>query len=124
MVVATEITGIKQEELRLREAHLSALNAAETDFLTGMSNRRSCMKAAEDSLRELPSAGRVDAGRRRRCVRVGDDICRLGPTGDRGRRSRASTSMPIALCTQPRLQAGLPSSERMSRRDGIKADTA
>ncbi|MBM0206098.1 GGDEF domain-containing protein [Micromonospora sp. STR1s_5] len=57
LVVATEITGIKQEELRLREAHLCALRASETDFLTGLPNRRSGMTAAQEALERFHGSG-------------------------------------------------------------------
>ncbi len=57
LVVATEITGIKQEELRLREAHLSAVRAAETDFLTGLPNRRSGMHVAKEALENFIGSG-------------------------------------------------------------------
>ncbi len=40
MAVAQEISGLKQEEFRLRDAHASAVEEAQTDDLTGAPNRR------------------------------------------------------------------------------------
>jgi diguanylate cyclase (GGDEF)-like protein len=53
LVVATDISGLKNEEFRLREAHAAAVKAAETDFLTGIPNRRSGMAHAEAALEEF-----------------------------------------------------------------------
>jgi diguanylate cyclase len=40
LVIASDISSIKHEEFRLRSAHATALHAAQTDFLTGLPNRR------------------------------------------------------------------------------------
>ena len=53
LVVATDISSIKYEEFRLRDAHASALKASETDFLTGLPNRRSGVAQAEAELNEF-----------------------------------------------------------------------
>jgi diguanylate cyclase len=47
LIVATEITGIKSEESRLKRDHANALEAARTDFLTGLPNRRRGFEQAE-----------------------------------------------------------------------------
>lgn len=53
LVVATEITTLKNEESRLRDAHAVALQAAETDVLTGLANRRSGMATADAALNDF-----------------------------------------------------------------------
>ncbi|MEQ1954060.1 GGDEF domain-containing protein [Mesorhizobium sp. CN2-181] len=53
LVMATEITTLKNEESRLRDAHAVALQAAETDVLTGLPNRRSGMATADAALNEF-----------------------------------------------------------------------
>lgn len=53
LVVATDISGMKSEEFRLRDAHAAAVKAADTDFLTGIPNRRSGMASAEAALAEF-----------------------------------------------------------------------
>ena len=50
LVIATDITTLKSEEHRLKHAHAQALIAAETDFLTGLPNRRSGIEQAELAL--------------------------------------------------------------------------
>lgn len=55
LVVATEISTIKQEELALRSAHETALKASHTDFLTGLPNRRSGIEQARIALEEFRS---------------------------------------------------------------------
>ncbi|WP_442579658.1 GGDEF domain-containing protein [Mesorhizobium sp. ASY16-5R] len=53
LAVATDITTLKNEESRLRDAHADALHAAETDVLTGLPNRRSGMATADAALNEF-----------------------------------------------------------------------
>ncbi len=47
MAVAQEISGLKQEEFRLRDAHASAVEEAQTDDLTGAPNRRRGLRQGE-----------------------------------------------------------------------------
>ena len=47
LVVTAEITSVKDEEFRLRHAHAAAVKAAQTDFLTGLANRRHGFEEAE-----------------------------------------------------------------------------
>lgn len=55
LVVASDTSRMKDEELRLRDAHASALRAAQTDFLTGVPNRRHGFELAEVAI----AAGRL-----------------------------------------------------------------
>ena len=47
LAVAQEISGLKQEEFRLRDAHASAVEEAQTDDLTGAPNRRHGLRQGE-----------------------------------------------------------------------------
>ena len=47
LAMAQEISGIKQEEFRLRDAHASAVEEAQTDDLTGAPNRRHGLRQGE-----------------------------------------------------------------------------
>lgn len=47
LTIATNISSLKAEELRLRVAHAGALEAARTDYLTGVANRRWGMEQAQ-----------------------------------------------------------------------------
>ncbi|UDL95662.1 GGDEF domain-containing protein [Lichenihabitans sp. PAMC28606] len=47
LVIASEISSMKTEESRLKLAHADAVKAAQTDFLTGLPNRRQGFEAAE-----------------------------------------------------------------------------
>ena len=53
IVVATDISSVKNEEFKLREAHAAAVKAASTDVLTGIPNRRSGLERAEAALTEF-----------------------------------------------------------------------
>ncbi len=57
LIVAQEITGLKDEEARLRDAHHSALMEANTDYLTGVSNRRHGLRQAESLWRAARAGG-------------------------------------------------------------------
>lgn len=50
LTIATNISSLKEEERRLREAHAHALEAAQTDYLTGVANRRWGMEQAQIEL--------------------------------------------------------------------------
>ena len=50
LIVASEITSMKGEELRLKHDHAKALEAARTDFLTGLANCRHGVEQAEAAL--------------------------------------------------------------------------
>ena len=52
LAVATDISSVKQEEFRLRNEHASAVTASQTDFLTGLANRRHGMELAQIALEE------------------------------------------------------------------------
>ena len=58
LAIGTDITGTKSEEIRLREAHAAALKASQTDYLTGLPNRRWGMEGAEAAL-EAARVGRT-----------------------------------------------------------------
>ena len=47
LAVAQDISGVKQEEFRLRDAHATAVEEAQTDDLTGAPNRRHGLRRAE-----------------------------------------------------------------------------
>ncbi len=47
LIVAQDISALKHEEARLRNAHETALAEAQTDFLTGIPNRRHGLRRAE-----------------------------------------------------------------------------
>jgi diguanylate cyclase (GGDEF)-like protein len=51
LVVANEMSALKREETLLRAAHATAVRAAQTDFLTGIANRRGGFERAEAALR-------------------------------------------------------------------------
>lgn len=53
LTVASDISKIKDEESRLRDAHADAIKQAQTDALTGISNRRSGMERAVAALAEF-----------------------------------------------------------------------
>jgi diguanylate cyclase (GGDEF)-like protein len=55
LVVASDISSVKETEFKLRDEHATAIKAAETDFLTGLPNRRSGMKQLDAALEELRS---------------------------------------------------------------------
>lgn len=55
LVLATEISGLKNVERKLREDHLSALKASQTDFLTGLNNRRHGLDQAQSALDSFKS---------------------------------------------------------------------
>ena len=57
LIVATDITSIKGEELRLKLDHAKALEAARTDYLTGLPNRRGGIEQAEVALSQARSTG-------------------------------------------------------------------
>jgi diguanylate cyclase (GGDEF)-like protein len=48
LTVATDITALKQHERLLSQAHANALHAAQTDALTGVSNRRHALALAAE----------------------------------------------------------------------------
>ncbi len=48
--IASEISTIKEEEFRLRRAHAAAMEAAQTDFLTELTNRRYGYEQADAAL--------------------------------------------------------------------------
>ena len=53
LAVASDISGIKDEEFRLRHAHAAALKSAQTDFLTGLANRRHGFERAEAAVTDF-----------------------------------------------------------------------
>ncbi len=57
LIVASEITSIKGEEMRLKRDHANALEAARTDFLTGLPNRRHGIERAEAALTHARDTG-------------------------------------------------------------------
>jgi diguanylate cyclase (GGDEF)-like protein len=50
LTMASDITALKQNEQTIRHAHASAMHAALTDALTGVSNRRHILDMAEQAL--------------------------------------------------------------------------
>lgn len=50
LFVASDITGLKQESRALRQAHMKALRASQTDALTGLSNRRHSLQQLQHTL--------------------------------------------------------------------------
>lgn len=50
LFVASDITGLRQEGRALREAHVKAARAAQTDALTGLSNRRHTLQLLQQAL--------------------------------------------------------------------------
>ena len=57
LIVAQDISALKDEEARLRDAHRTALAEAQTDFLTGVPNRRYGLRRAEQLWKEARRAG-------------------------------------------------------------------
>lgn len=53
LVMASDISSVKQEEMRLRDAHALALRESQTDFLTGLPNRRRGMADASAALEQF-----------------------------------------------------------------------
>lgn len=53
LVMASDISSVKQEEMRLRDAHARALRESQTDFLTGLPNRRRGMADASAALEQF-----------------------------------------------------------------------
>lgn len=53
LVMASDISSVKQEEMRLRDAHALALRESQTDFLTGLPNRRRGMADAATALEQF-----------------------------------------------------------------------
>ncbi len=58
LAVAQEISGLKQEEFRLRDAHASAVEEAQTDDLTGAPNRRHGLRRGEALFGEAKASNR------------------------------------------------------------------
>jgi diguanylate cyclase (GGDEF)-like protein len=50
LCVGSDITGLRQDDRALRQAHAKALAAAQTDVLTGLSNRRHGMQLLQGAL--------------------------------------------------------------------------
>ncbi|MDM4768221.1 sensor domain-containing diguanylate cyclase [Pelomonas sp. SE-A7] len=50
LLLAMDITALRQDARSLRQAHVKALRAAETDSLTGLANRRQGMKLLQQAL--------------------------------------------------------------------------
>lgn len=50
LLVASDITSLRQDDRALRQAHAKALAAAQTDVLTGLSNRRHGMQLLQSAL--------------------------------------------------------------------------
>ena len=59
LAVAQEISGLKQEEFRLRDAHASAVEEAQTDDLTGAPNRRHGLREGEARFGMARASGRA-----------------------------------------------------------------
>lgn len=57
LVVATDISNGKNEEIRLRAAHADAMVQARTDHLTGLANRRHGLETAESKLSAFKAGG-------------------------------------------------------------------
>lgn len=57
LCVASDITGLRQDGRALRQAHDQALRAAQTDALTGLSNRRHLMQQLEQALARCAARG-------------------------------------------------------------------
>jgi diguanylate cyclase len=55
LFVASDITGLRQESRALRQAHVKALRAAQTDALTGLSNRRHTLQLLQQALTQSES---------------------------------------------------------------------
>lgn len=55
LFVASDITGLKQESRALRQAHVKALRASQTDALTGLSNRRHSLQQLQQLLTQSES---------------------------------------------------------------------
>jgi diguanylate cyclase len=55
LFVASDVTGLKQESRALRQAHLKAVRAAQTDGLTGLSNRRHTLQLLQQALTQSES---------------------------------------------------------------------
>lgn len=50
MFVASDITGLRQDDRALRQAHVKAVRAARTDALTGLGNRRHALQLLQQAL--------------------------------------------------------------------------
>lgn len=57
VAIAKDISGLKEEEFRLRAAHASAIEEALTDFLTGIPNRRHGLREGESLFDECRALG-------------------------------------------------------------------
>lgn len=57
LVVATDISTSKNEEMRLRAAHADAVTQSRTDHLTGLPNRRHGLETAEAELASFKAGG-------------------------------------------------------------------
>lgn len=57
LCVAQDVTALKREEFRLRDAHASALEEAQTDHLTGIANRRHGLRRAEQLFTAAQASG-------------------------------------------------------------------
>ena len=59
VAVAQDISALKAEEFRLRVAHATAVEEAQTDALTGVPNRRHGLRRGEALFEECRAAGRT-----------------------------------------------------------------
>lgn len=57
LAVAQDISALKNEEAKLRDAHATAVEEAQTDYLTGVPNRRHGLRRAEALFRRAQAEG-------------------------------------------------------------------